>query len=248
MEEMKKILFALILGVLLIGMIHAELSFWQVKEDLGNSTTRNHMVFCYNKIQVSGINSIGDFITGDNPFESYIKYNVYVKKFNADNPAYRVDWCSFIIQQSTPLTNFSTVFNQTYTSSDYDTLNANYFLRMGDGDCVIADEICQYNSSVTLDSPNLILPAEMQLVAPTWECKACQYYEWSVTEKDTIKAKSVGDNVVTVSGYIQKLFSINYEIVLILFWIFLILMIFISVGLIFIGIYWVFIYLRSLAK
>ena len=89
---------------------------------------------------------------------------------------------------------------------------------------------------------------DMQLVTPTWECKACQLYEYSVQQKDITKAQVIGNNVVTISDYIKKLFVLNFEIWLMLFWIFLILMILVGVGLIFFGVFWVYSYLRKLTK
>ena len=72
--------------------------------------------------------------------------------------------------------------------------------------------------------------------------------EWSVLEKDILKADTIGDNVVTISDYIKRLFLLNFEIFLALFWIFLILMVFGAISLIFLGVYWIFALLKGVMK
>jgi hypothetical protein len=228
-----------------------ELQFWQVKEDMGNNLYKNEISACYTKGigELPVLNGINDYVSGDNPFEAYLLYNIYVQGFNADNPNYTIDWCSFSVQKSSALTTFSTLLNQTYTNSDGDMMHSKFFVQMDDKDCILAQQICKFNVNVTITPNNkLIFPAEMQFVAPTWECKSCQAYEWSLVERDIVKADSIGDNVVGVTDYIKKLIFLNYEIVLIFFWIFLILMIFAGIGLIFFGISWLYNYLRSIIK
>jgi hypothetical protein len=218
---------------------------------MGNNVYKNEMVACYTKGigELPVLNGIDDYVSGGQTFEAYLLYNVYVKSFNLDNPDYTIDWCNFAVQQSSALTNYSTILNQTYTSLDGDMMSAKFFVEMRNQDCILAQQICKYNVLVNITPNNkLIFPAEMQFVAPTWECKSCQAYEWSLIERDIVKAKSVGDNVVEVTTYIKKLFLLNYEIALSLFWLFLILMIFAGLGLIFMGVYWLYLYLSQVAK
>ena len=94
----------------------------------------------------------------------------------------------------------------------------------------------------------LDMPFQQQIVMPTWECKACQYYEWSLVEINIEKAKIIGENVVDTSKYIKKLFMLNFEILLALFWVLIILLLFAVIGMVFSGIYWIYIYLRSLVR
>lgn len=234
-----------------LAFASAELQFWQVKEDMGNNLYKNEMVACYTKGigEIPVLNGIDDYVSGANPFEAYLLYNVYVKGFNQDNPNYQIDWCNFSIQQSSALTNYSLIFNQTYTEQNGDVKFAKYFVQMKDKDCILAQQFCKYNVNVTINKTDkLIFPAEMQFVAPTWECKSCQAYEWSLVDRNIAKADSIGNNVVEVTNYIKKLFLINYEIILSFFWVALILLLFAGVGLIFMGVYYFYLYIRSLAK
>jgi hypothetical protein len=269
MKKQMLIMMTAILLLISINIINVNsmMEYWQTKESSENGTVvQNHLVTFYKKAsqtvsatprntflctyfyvycyEDTGI--IKDYITGNNPFEVYIWYNIYVNKWNQNNPNDKVDYCELKIQAMLHNQNVSTIiFDKNYTEADQDIMNGKYFVLLYDGDGFMADQICYFeNASTSL----LDLPAEMQLVTPTWECKACGYYEWTVVERNVEKAKAVGNNVAIVMSYIQKLGLINFEIWLALFWIFLILCIFISISFIFWGIYFVFLYLRRLAK
>ena len=240
---MKKQIIMMIAILLLISIasINAEIDFWQVKHSHGNGTiVQNYLVSDYSK---NGYLFHDDYVTGNNPYIVYLLYNIYPKKYNQDNPTDKVINCSWTVRKLTsgdPII----LINTTYTENDSDIMNAKYFIQLNDGEGLTADQTCYFQNAST----ELSLPAEMQLVAPTWECKACQQYEWQTIERSVQKAETLGNNVVTITDYIKKLFLINFEIWLALFWIFLILCIFMSISFIFFGIYWIFIYLRRLAK
>jgi hypothetical protein len=241
---MKKIIITLIGMVFLLVIIPSvlsEIDFWQVKHSHGNGTiVQNYLVSDYSK---NGYLFNDDYVTGNNPYIVYLLYNIYPKKYNQDNPTDKVINCSWIIRKLTsgdPII----LINTTYTENDSDIMNAKYFVQLQDGEGLTADQTCYFQNAST----ELSLPAEMQLVAPTWECKSCQQYEWTLIERNVDKAQTLGDNVVTITEYIKKLFLINFEIWLALFWIFLIMCIFMSISFIFWGIYFVFLYLRRLAK
>lgn len=270
---MKKQIIIMMIAILLLISINiinisAMMEYWQTKESSENGTVvQNHLVTFYKKApqtvsatprntflctyfhiycyEDTGI--IEDYITGNNPFEVYIWYNIYINKWNNDNPNDKVDYCELLIRKMPHNQNVSSIIlDKNYTEQDEDIMNGKYFVLLYDGDGFMADLICHFQNNDTEDI--FSAPAEMQLVTPTWECKACAYYEWTVVERNVEKAKTVGNNVATVMNYIQKLFLINFEIWLALFWIFLIMCIFMSIGFIFWGIYFVFLYLRRLAK
>lgn len=266
--KFKIILFISIFLILLISpLIFGMMEYWQTKESAGNGTiVHNHIINFYKKapqtISATPRNTflctyfnvycyedtgiIEDYITGNNPFEVYIWYNIYVNKWNQDNPDDKVDYCEFKINMMLHNQNESIiVFDKNYTEQDEDIMNGKYFVLLYNGDGFRADQICHFQNNDTEDI--FSAPAEMQLVTPTWECKACGYYKWTVVERNVEKAKTVGNNVAIIMNYILKLALINFEIWLALFWIFLILCIFMSISFIFFGVYWVFLYLRRLA-
>jgi len=238
------IFFMLIFAVV---MISAQVEYFQTLEDKGNNTILNHIFYCYYN-NVGFQPNISNYVSGSNFLETYIYYNVYIQKWNTANPSYKIDWCNLAIKQSTGLSNPSVLFNITYTLSDFDVLGAKYFLKMNEQDCVSADQLCKYSVYVNISHPFLQIPADMQLVSPTWECKACQYYEWSLQDRMINKSKTLNLNMVQTSGYIKQIIFLNYEIMLAFFWIFLILVLVSSIGFIFIALYWLYLYLRGVGK
>jgi hypothetical protein len=252
---MKKSILTLMIGIffllmLFVNFVNAELQYYQQRYDRGNGSIENRATLSYSKIGLFGFGS--DYVKGNNPLEVYLQYNIYVKTFNENNPNYQVDYCNLKIQVSRQLEGSVdvTVFEQNYTEEDADINKAQYFYQLYNGDQAIAVLTCNYRdlSSNNTAIRDLQLPAEMQMVMPTSECKACQYYLWTKQSVDVEKTKSVGSNIISITNYIQRLVVLNFEVILALFWIFLILMLFVGIGLIFIGIYWLFLYLRRVSK
>lgn len=231
------------MSIFLISLINAEISFWQTKEFKGNGTIQNRMVLTYSK---GGFGIANDYIVGNNPLETYIQYSIYVQKFNNDNPNYKIDYCNFRIETEKRLENTPViVFEKNYTSSSVDIFNAQYFIRLDDGDQAFGIQTCYFMDK---NFNELLLPADMQMVMPTNKCKACQFYLWTKQEADIYKIESISDNIVLISNYIRKVVLINFEIIIALFWIFLILMLLIGIGFIFILSYWLFLYLYNIGK
>ena len=241
---MKKQILFLLCMIFLIGIASAEVKFYQDILDMGNGTIKNHLTFSYDK--GGYLNPHDDFVSATNSLEVYLLYDIYPQQWNGANPNFQIDFCELVIRYANHLENFTSVLiNQTYTENDNDIFSVKYFVKINDGDTLYADGICHFQDTTY---SQLLLPVEIQLTTPTWECKACQYYEWSILEKDISKAETIGGNVVTVSDYIKKLFLLNFEILLALFWIGLILMIFVCLGLIFTVAYWFWLYLTKISR
>jgi len=242
---MKKNIITLIVGIfLLVSMIsftNAQIQFWQKNwqgDGVGEvpyNVTRNHAYIQYNK-------DIDDNIKGNNPLNVIVKYDAYVETWNELNPEYPVDWCNFTITYFPTIQNNSVqLFNKLITD---DYRNADYFVVLYDGDNFIADMDCHFSGG----NNSLRVPASFQISTPTWECKACQYYEWRITEQKIEKTETIGDYVVDVSEKIKNLINLNYEIWLALFWVILIIIAVHSTALLFIGLIWMFGLLKNLAK
>lgn len=182
-KQINFIIFAFLLFIS-INLISAEASFWQTRESIGNGTIKNHLVVQYSK---DGFGIAKDYVSGNNPYEVYLWYNFYVKKWNIDNPNYRITYCEWNVLFWGAIENTTTyVVRQNFTQDDPDLFNAKYFMRLNHNDGLIADQICHFQNNIYTD---LYIPAEMQIITPTWECKECQYYEWSVTKKILLKQR-----------------------------------------------------------
>jgi len=243
---MKKNILIIMMGMFLLvsftALTSAQIQYWQTiwqgdgVGDVPYNVTRNHAFVIYDK-------DIDDYVKGNNPLEIYVMYDIYIDTWNSLNSAdYSVDWCNLTIRTFPASSNLTSLdYNQLFTD---DYRNSKYFVQLNDGDNFFVDLDCHFNS--TQNSINV--PASFQIVTPSWECKACQYYEWSVVEQDIVKSQSVGSNVVEVSEYTKKLIELNYELWLVLFWVILIIIAVHSTGLIFIGLLWLFIFMKGLTK
>jgi hypothetical protein len=240
-------IFGMILLIVIMSSVNAEIKFWQEQWDMGNGTIKTRANLVYSK---GGFGYADDYVTGDNPYEAYLLYNIYVKKHNAESPNFAVNNCTLNIYFFKKSQSSVMVYNKTYTEDDTDILGGKYFLQLRDGDGMYADEICSYqNTSLTLfNAPIFDIPANEQIITPSWECHACQYYEWSVYERSIISTDIIGNNVVSIVDYMQKFISLNFEILLYLFWLFMIAVLFFAIGMIFWGMYYVYFYLSGYLK
>ncbi len=236
MKNITIIMMGILLMVSMINLVDAEIQFFQQKLiDRGNltNTTTIHAFLDFNK-------ESDNFIKGDAPLEFYIQFDITIDTWNAQNPEFSVDFCNFTTRSFSGITENATVdFTQVFTG---DNINDKHFVRLQDGELWLADIDCHFDGQNT----SIQIPANMQIVTPTFECKACQFFEWSQVEGDIFKAEAVGDNVVAVSVIIKKFITLNFEVALALFWILLIIITVHTTGLIFVGLIWMFGYLKSL--
>lgn len=240
-----KIITVLIAFLLLANMTSAVISYYQ--EDIFLSTdphiTRTVASTFWSEGEYLDVN---DAITDDDLLEVTIYYSMYPKTWNTQNPEYYIDNCTFTINYFENKLNESYVYyNETIFAEDSDVLGDKYFVRLKqkDGISVFLDCSFENETQRIIDTPT-----ELNIILPTWECKACQYYEWSKLQRDIAKSETIGSNTVTIWGYIKELISINFEIILAGFWLFLIIVALMGSGLIFIGIYYMYVFLRRIAK
>lgn len=257
---------AMVFSVLLLSFVSSEVVYSQWKINKNNGTITDHSYLQYQKgvIAVTGTLSeetpdnifeiiydffftpdyiqdyVFDYVKGDNKFEAYVQYDVYPSTWNTDNPNYKVSSCNILIRESKRDQNGTTVLlNKTVNNED--VMKNKYFFRLSDMDVAMVDVTCNFeNRSTNL----LIIPVNVQMTTPTWECKECQYYEWSKMEADVYKAQNFQTYTVEVSGFIKQIIIKNIEIIFALFWILTILLLFSVVGLIFIGVYWLYLFLK----
>jgi len=241
MKKIMIMMFAILLLVSMTSLVEGKISYWQqklidrtpVNETLDNTTTI-HAVVEYTK-------DTDNFVKGGRPLEFYVGYDIYIETWNKLNPDYSVEFCNYTAKTFPSASNVSFNVNRLYTD---DFRDVKHFFKLDDGDFFQVDIDCHFNSTNT----SIQIPASLQIVTPTFECKACQFYENSVVERDIIKAELVGNNVVSVSETIRKFIQLNYEIWLALFWVVLIIVAVHSTGLIFVGLIWLFGYLKSLVE
>lgn len=236
---MKKIIFSMIAILLVLTMINPILAvqYFQQRYLLDdNVTTRVHSGIAW------GSDMTKDHIKSGNPLEIYVWYNIYPKDWNQKNLGYQVDYCNFTILFLPHLASNYILYND-IIYNDENIYNGKHFIQLRKGDAVNIDIDCKFLAERLIETP-----ADFTIVVPSWECQACQMYEWLLTEQDITKAKSIGDNVVETNNYIKDLITLNFEIWVSIFWLLLIFLALPPISLIFIGIYWLLLYLRNIAK
>lgn len=245
------VLFGVIFFITLLSfdLVLSGVQFYQVKQDRGNGTIRNRISMLYQKEGFYDLNFnqlTNDYVLGKSPFECYIQYSFNVQSSNLLNINNQVNYCNLKIWVWKHLEpNQTLVFEKNFTESMPDTTNAQYFFQLYDGDQAISQQECYF---VNRTSYPFDFPADMQMIQPTSQCKSCQFYLWSKQEADISKAQIIGNNFVLISNYVQRLVILNFEIIIVLFWVLIILSLFIAVGLIFMGGYWIFLYLWQVIK
>jgi len=175
---------------------------------------------------------IFDHIASGNPLTSYVWYNTYVDTWNAQNPNYIVNHCDLTIQYSGVNEPLITIFNQTFTGT---ISNGKYFVKLKKGDVYYVNMSCTFNSSRLLE-----IPASFTIVSPTWECRECQFYNWNQNQIQLTKATTINNNVNTIFNYIGNLVGQLYSLFVVFMWILLIGIVLFSVGLLFVGVIWVY--------
>ena len=245
---MKKIII-IMMGILLlinmINLVEAKIEYNQFKlinrnptVNISDKLTNTTTIFA----TIDFTKTSDNFVKGNRPLEFFVQFDITIDTWNNVNPDFSVDTCNFTARtfpeglNTTPF-----IFNRIYTE---DNINDKHFVRLEEGDFFTVAIDCHFNGQNT----SLKIPANLQIVTPTFECKACQFFEWTLIERDIDKAESIGDKVVVVSDLMRKLVLLNFEILITLFWILLIIIAVHSTGLIFVGLIWMFAYLKNLIK
>jgi hypothetical protein len=182
-----------------------------------------------------------DSIASGKPLEFYFLFSTYIDDWNNKAPANKVNYCNFTVYYDSAQAGTSTPIYSIVSASTIQ--NARYFVKLNKGDSVNAEMDCFFEGNRTLT-----IPATFEIVTPTWDCKECQYYEWYQEYLKLVKAQTLGSYVVQTWSYINKLIQLNYEVVLILFWILMIEIFLFVIGLIIYGVFWLILYLNRLAR
>lgn len=236
---MKKELSIILLVLLCVNLISA-VEYFQTKTILDNNVVRNHIYV------LRGEDGTDDYIKDNRPLEVVIDYRSYVTDWNLKNRNYSVDYCNLTIVSLPYGASSNDSSRVVFTKNlSYNYENAKYYMRLNKKDGFMVDMDCKFNkNSIAI----LDIPADISISTPTNSCKACQYFEWTQQEVSITKAEDIGIKRIVVVEYIKKLFIINYGNILVLFWIFLIMMLVLTFGFIFIGIYGVYLYIEGLIK
>jgi hypothetical protein len=231
----KEIIILFVALILLINQVSA-LEFFQYIQDRGNNTIRSHGYVFY-----SMQDGTENYINDGKPLEFYIDYYALIDTWNNINPKNNVTYCNLAGIQYSNITGSTTqAFNKNLTG---DVSNSKQFVVLYPDDSLSINLDCFYQNNATL-----IMPANFQIVTPSFACKSCQFYKWTLSTIESNKVKTLKTNFFLTFEYIKKIILLNYEVIIILYWIVLISLLLFSVSMIFYGAYWVYLFLRRQLK
>lgn len=236
----KEGLIILFVTILCLSSVYAQINTFQ-KQLLnpGNSTK-----LITDLITIQYDKSFDDYIKTNAPLEVDIKYSMYVNSWNQANPQYRVSYCNLTILLIPHIGSNQVLYSEISNQTTLDTNEKDYFVKLNDLDIVQPQIDCKFENNLQFPYS----PHTLQVYQPTWECKACQYYEWSVRDIAVAQTETRSNGIVKIWYYIGNLININFSIAIALFWIAVIFILFISISLIFLGVNWALVYLQKLTK
>jgi len=184
-----------------------------------------------------------DTLETSKPLEIEVIYNFYPDLWNTRTSNNTISYCSLTIKYSTKIANSTVVL---YQANFTDSIsNAKYFVKLNKGDDFTVNEECYFNSP---SERILDIPADFTIVAPTWNCQACQFYNWQKDQVRLTKAVTLSDYSTTIIGYMKAILTIFFEFFTYAYWTFLILLLLFGVSLIFIGIFFIWSYLSKVIR
>lgn len=227
------------------------------------NTTRNYMRISYveENFYSTGLfgipfkHEIDNYVPKGQPYETYITYGLEpLNDWNSRYPNSRIDYCTIIINDYRLINTAGggqdwgviTSLNRTFTTNDVAVTKEQFrhFLILNKGEFARVFFDCHFaGTNLTIDTPT-----SLKITAPTFECKACQYYEEFQKSFDEI----VGDAIDTYSQRITQNNNMfvgwNFDIITTAFWIVQIVVVLAIIGMIFLGLYWIYRFLKNLVE
>lgn len=251
--------------VLSMSLINARNDFEQIQQSgVFNSTTNyilNSITFEYSTIDrptslMSGLFDLGgtkDYIKSGKPNEIGIGYTSTIKDWNNQYIDNKVPICQIQIRKlnknqdtfSTPF-NVGLLLNKNIT--ELSDVNDYFIVQLYDNEYFYVNTICLFSNKSNINYTGMNMPFSMQTFSPTYNCKPCQFSEFSQHLSDTIKKDTFDNYDVNIKNYTKGFIDICFEIFIYSFWVLLIVLFFSIIALIFWGGYWLYFYLRSLGK
>jgi hypothetical protein len=227
--------------------VSAEMSFWTDTLISNSSQTINYHGFY--KFEDTSVDGIGRHI----PIEIYLSYQVQALPFPSG-----VDYCNFTIlhlkNRYDSLGNFQNISRETqnyfFTTGalNYSTI----IIEAYDRDSIIYDMVCHYEG---LDNFTNYAYREMNTPIgsvttffPSYYCKECSDYTLEELSQETIKNEAMIEDEINIYDNIQKIVVQNYKLWLITNWISKFGLLFASIILIFAGVYYIYEFIKDLAK
>jgi hypothetical protein len=244
---MRAKLFNLLIGMifiaLLMNMVSALNGFTFYSYQMNNSITRYYGEMSYSQFTENYM------AIKKNPNQIYLTYGLEpIVDWNANNPANQIDWCEINIGethfygqplQNYTITQYSTIFTIENISVTPDSFR--HFIDFNEQDRANVTFDCHFTGN-----PIIQTPISLSASTPTWECKACQNYNYYKSNLDDAIGEGIQIKTTQIETDIKDFVKLIINISITLFWIIKIMFVIGVIGMIFIGIWWIYLFLRHL--
>jgi hypothetical protein len=247
------ILMTAIFLLISIASISGEEYLWNsVSLDYTDQTVNNHAFYWFDDTSETHAGMQKDI-----PITFY--YVVQQLPYNLTNG--NVDWCNLTITHFRniygiffiPFTEISTsIINTTIeTQNVYFTTapvtSGQITINVRKSDTLNADMKCHYENVSDLYEDN-ILVGQITTYMPSFECNGCSQYDFEQLTYETENAESITQNQLEIYDRVQTVIDWDFQIWLILSWVIKIAFLLLAVGLIFLGVYFFYQFLRKLSE
>jgi len=240
------ILFSLIL-ILFINLAKSEVYIW----DSVNVDSNNNIVDYHGYIQFEDTTAT---MSGANtPININLWYIIQALPLVLNGSYGSVDWCNLTIQdEQNTFDNLGNILNVTDVVSSYyfgiGAVNSSVLsFSAKNKDSLIADLRCHYTDPRGLYYAN-ILAGSFTTYMSSYECATCTDYSLEQLADMSAKNENITKNELSIFDNIQKVVDYNFQFWKIASWIFKIIIVIGSVGLIFAGVYFFYIFFSNLGK
>ena len=223
-------------------------------------------VYLWNSVNLDQTNDIVDYhgyiqfedttaqMSGANtPININLYYTIQALPLVLNGSYGSVDWCNLTIQdEQNTFDNLGNILNVTDVISSYyfgtGAVNSSVLsFSAKNKDSLIADLRCHYTDSRGLYYAN-ILAGSFTTYMSSYECATCRDYSLEQLSDMSAKNENITTNELLIYDNIQKVADYNYQIWSIASWLFKIILVIGSVGLIFAGVYYFYIFFSNLGK
>jgi hypothetical protein len=260
---MRKNLLTLMMGTIFLlaimtTFVNAEVTFWtDINIDYDDQTVVQHGYYQFDDTSAKGIGR-------NKPIEVILWYDVSALPFNLNPSNYSgyVDWCNFTITQYKNEYGTEYIAWQGFVGGEYlDTtveIDNYYFANttassgqlsydLKDKDSLIIDMKCHYTdaNSTFADS---VLFGRFTTYFGAYECDDCEEYSLEELSNEIERNEQATAEGTEIYEKIQYVIDMNYNLWLIASWLIKIAFVFTALGLVFGGVYWLYLLFKNIER
>lgn len=231
--------------IFLMSLVSAEVNLWEdILISETDQTVTEHSYYQFDDTSVTNIGFSKDV---------QVILGIDVEALPFDAGTFVVDWCNWTIKHTKNRysslgnhENASTEITNNYYSSNSSSSELLYF-ELKDKDSLVSDVVCHYNDSNNLYQDNVLI-GKVTTFFPAFECDECEEFTLEELSNEVERLDQTIEDEVEVYDNIQTAIGWNFEIWLILFWIFKLIVVFIALSMVFAVVYYMYMLVRNVER